>query len=315
MGIYDRDYIRKEGPSFLGSIASHGIVCKWLIAINVVAYVIQLMTRQPLMAGEFEGFARQMGLMGQSPFTDALEMNVPAVMHGEVWRVLTHAFLHSPGDVWHIVFNMLFLWWFGTDVEDIYGPREFLTMYLTACLVSGLSLVASYELNLSKSPLALGASGAVTSVMLIYACHYPSRNILLFWVLPVPIWLFVGFFVAKDFLGLLGAGGAGMSNIAFSAHLGGAAFGFLYYYYQWRILNLLPSFRFRQRSRPKLRLYQEEEPPVPVAASSVPEVDEQLEAKLDAVLAKLKQFGRDSLSPSEQEVLQKMSEIYKRRRT
>ena len=49
-------------------------------------------------------------------------------------RLLSYAFLHDPGDIFHILFNMLFLWWFGSDVEDLYGPREFLSFYLTAAL-------------------------------------------------------------------------------------------------------------------------------------------------------------------------------------
>src|SRR5262249_23949022 len=300
MGIYDREYYRKDGPSFLGSIASHGMVCKWLIAINVAAYVMQLLTAQSPQGG--------------GPFTLALFMDAEAVLHGEVWRLITCAFLHSP-DVMHILFNMLFLWWFGTDVEDIYGSREFLAFYLTAVLVSSLAFVATYAVGIDKSPYALGASGAVTAVLVVCACHYPTRTILLFWVLPVPIWVFVIFSVAKDFFGLLGA--RGDENIAFSMHLVGAVFGFLYYRYQWRLLSLLPNLKSWQRDRPNLRIYREEEarPQVPVAASASPDIDEQLEAKLDAVLAKYKQQGPDSLTPTEHEILKKGSEMYKRKRT
>jgi membrane associated rhomboid family serine protease len=308
MGIYDRDYYRREGPSFLDHITSGGKVCKWLIAINVVAYVIQLLTQR-------HGF----GFMGFGPFTEAFDLNPDKVMQGQVWRLLTSAFLHSP-DIYHILFNMLFLWWFGRDVEEIYGHREFLCMYLLAAIVSGSVYVACSELKWQANLPAYGASGAVTAVMIICACHDPYRTILLFWILPVPIWLFVVFAVAKDFFGLLGAGGLGMGNVAFSDHLGGAAFGFLYYRFQWRISTLLPDFQswFKARNRPALRVYREPEPepPVPVAAAPASgDVDEQLEAKLDAVLAKVSQHGKESLTDSEQQILQRASEIYRRRRT
>src|SRR5262249_50253653 len=104
-------------------------------------------------------------------------------------------------------------------------------------------------------------------------------------------------------------------------HLAGAAFGFLYYKNQWRVLNLLPNFRGwqRERARPKLRVYREEEAaaPVPVAApSSGPaDVDEQLEAKLDAVLEKVARFGQASLTDTERQILFRASEVYKRRRS
>jgi membrane associated rhomboid family serine protease len=301
MGIYDREYYRGDGPSFLGSITSGGKVCKWLIAINIVAFILQQATR----AGRADG-----------PFTDALELNVNAVLRGQVWRLLTYAFLHSPDNLYHILFNMLFLWWFGRDVETIYGHAEFLAMYLAAALVAGLAFVIGYTLG-AHGPLAYGASGAVMAVVLICACHDPHRTILLFFLVPVPIWLFVAFAVAKDAFALLGADRGG--SVAVTAHLGGAAFGFLYYRFQWRISTLVPDLRgwFRSRSRPALRVYREEEEPAAPVAVTAParDIDEQLEAKLDAVLAKVAQHGKESLTESEHQVLLKASEVYRRRRT
>ncbi len=308
MGIYDRDYYRRDGPSFLEHITSGGYVCKWLIAINIVAFIVQAMTMS-------HGF--RFDSMG--PFTDWLELDADKVFEGQVWRLLTYAFLHA--GFTHILFNMLFLWFFGQEVEEIYGHREFLWMYLTSAVVSGLVFVLAYKFNLQKGSLAIGASGAVTAVMIICACHAPHRTILLFWVLPVPIWLLVVFMVAKDFLGFFGASGIGMERVAASAHLGGAAFGFLYYRFQWRVTSLVPDFRswLKARNRPQLRVYrEEEEPESPVAVAATPggeDVDEQLEAKLDAVLAKVSQHGKESLTPKEQEILQRASEVYRRRRS
>src|SRR5207302_417120 len=98
----------------------------------------------------------------------------------------------------------------------------------------------------------------------------------------------------------------------------GAGFAWLYYKRHWRILDAWSQFRSwkRQLFRPKLRVYrQEQEEPVPVVSTSARDVDEQLEAKLDAVLAKMAQHGRGSLTDSEKQILQRASEIYKRRRT
>ena len=80
------------------------------------------------------------GAHGRSPFTDALELNVDRVVfHGEVWRLLTYAFLHDPGDIFHILFNMLLLYWFGCDMEEMYGPREFLVFYLVSAVAGGVA--------------------------------------------------------------------------------------------------------------------------------------------------------------------------------
>src|SRR5262245_46703261 len=104
MGIYDREYYRREGPSFLDSFHLRGQVCKWLIIINIAVYVVQLLTRRQLFPGVW--------LAG--PFTDALVLNVDLVLDGQVWRLLTYAFLHDDGTgfppqsgfYWHIIFNM-----------------------------------------------------------------------------------------------------------------------------------------------------------------------------------------------------------------
>src|SRR5207247_1895001 len=101
--------------------------------------------------------------------------------------------------IWqHIVFNMLFLWWFGSDVEDIYGSREFLAVYLLSAFLGGVGFFLAATAGLTGGGLCLGASGAVTAVMVLCALHYPTRVILLFFLLPVPIWLFVGFQVVQD---------------------------------------------------------------------------------------------------------------------
>src|SRR5262249_54510711 len=157
-----------------------------------------------------------------------------AVMRGEVWRLLTYAFLHDTGSVTHILFNMLFLWWFGSDVEAIYGPKEFLAIYLMAALAGGV-VFEGVSLLLPPpgvfDPLTgvqivtvrgcLGASGAVTAVMVLCACHYPTRIIMLFFLIPVPIWLFVIFMVAMD--GFVFVSGM-RTGVAVSVHLAGAGF-------------------------------------------------------------------------------------------
>lgn len=304
MGIYDREYYRKDGPSFLDSLAGMGRVCKWLILINIAAYILQLMT----LPGGFR--------FDDGWFTDAFILNTRKVLDGQVWRVLTYSFLHSP-TVWqHIVFNLLFLWWFGHDVEDVYGPREFLAFYLTAATLGGLAFVLT---NLDGG-LCLGASGAVTAVMVLCALHFPSKSILLFFVLPVPIWLFVIYQVAQDtFIFTTGA----HNGVAVVVHLTGALFAFVYYKRGWRLLGLVPDFKSwqRERARPRLRVYraEEEEAPEPVSVGAPPpaagDLDEQLEAKLDAVLEKVARFGQASLTDNERQILFRASEVYKRRRT
>jgi membrane associated rhomboid family serine protease len=318
MGIYDRDYYRREGPSFLGSFVDRGKVCKYLIGINIVFFVVQLLAPH---ATQFDPRRQEDVPYRYSIFTTALDLNPDAVLHGQVWRLITHAFLHEPiGFPWHILFNMLFLWWFGKEVEDLYGSKEFLAFYLFGAFFSGVCFLLVAIIVGDPTP-ALGASGAITAVLIVYAFHYPSR-IIYIWLLPIPIWLFVAFCVFKDLFGLVGTLQGVSAGTAFAGHLGGAAFGFAYFKQNWRVSNWLPdlsSWRRNQvRRRSKLRVYREDEPmrtPVAVAAPPTFDVDEQLEAKLDAVLQKVSQSGRDSLTDSERQILVRASEIYKKRRS
>jgi membrane associated rhomboid family serine protease len=302
MGIYDREYYRRTGPRYLDALASTGSACKWLIGINIAVYVLQFASRS---VGHPEGLV-----------SDFLILDPEAVKHGELWRLLTYAFLHDTRIWQHIVFNMLFLWWFGSDVETIYGTKEFLAFYLVSAVLGGLGY-ETWALVADKTNPCLGASGAVTAAMVLYALHFPHKVILLFFVLPVPIWLFVGFQVIQDAFIFLGQRETGT---AVTVHLAGAAFGFLYYKTQWRLTSLLPSIRDwrAQQRRPKLRVLRpEDDLPEALAVGAPPTLppDEQLEAKVDAVLAKVARSGQASLTDSERQILLRASELYKRRRS
>jgi membrane associated rhomboid family serine protease len=346
MGIYDREYYRKEGPSFLGSFTDQGKACKWLIAINVIFFVVQITVPRvtswlDLRVGRTadpnaEAILRhldQRQLQDIPPeqreqieeMREQFEsLNRPGVLQGQVWRLLTYAFLHDRGSIWHIVFNMLFLWWFGHEMEELYGPREFTIFYIVAAFLGGVAYFLWSWARGNMVP-CVGASGAVMAVMVLYAFHYPTRIIRLWWFLPIPIWLFVGFYVAQDAFFFT-------SDIhtttAVTVHLAGAAFGFAYYKGNWRVAPLwqaVTRFRLPQR-RPRVRIFDEEEPvarrprpataPAPTGITTAPTAapaDEHLEAQVDAVLEKVARSGRDSLTESEKALLVRASEVYKRK--
>ena len=256
MGIYDREYYRKTGPRYLDVFGVSGTACKWLIGINVVVFVLQFATRT---RGDIQGLV-----------SNFLILSPQDVLHGEVWRLLTYAFLHDTRTWMHIVFNMLFLWWFGSEVETIYGTKEFVGFYLVSAFLGGCAFTVWSLADPERArSVCLGASGAVTAVMVLFACHFPRKVILLFFVVPVPIWLFVAFQVGQDAFAFLGNRDTGT---AVAVHLAGTAFGFAYYKTQWRVTNLLPSFRAwrMQQRRPKLRVLRPDDDlpeAVPVGAS------------------------------------------------
>ena len=324
MGFQDRDYFRSTGRDRWSFSA--GQMCKTLVIINIAIFLIQLVTADTRNPFDAKG----------GPFTDALLMDPQKVFfEGQIWRLLTAAFLHDTHTPWHIIVNMLILWYFGQDVEELYGPKEFLAFYLTAAVISNLIWGATANFahpnvvppgvppglaeQFNAPQQALGASGAIFAVAVLCACHYPFRTILLFFVLPVPLWLVVGIYVMVDLVTFMNRNAFG---VAVGAHLAGAAFGYVYFKTNFRILSAWSKLKgwFAARPRPRpatLKLYrppaQEERPAYDEPARSP--VDEQLEAKVDAVLAKLSRLGRDQLSDEEKQLLERAAEIFRRRRS
>jgi membrane associated rhomboid family serine protease len=297
MGINDRDYYRDEGPSFLGSLNDQGKACTWLIGINIACFILQILTLGPR------------GDLG--PFTNATILDARLVFQGQIWRLITSVFLHDTGGFFHILFNMLALWWFGRQVEDHLGTKEFLLMYLTAGVLASLAFCLTYALGFN-GPRALGASGAVAGVLMLCACYFPGQVIYLFFILPIPLWWIIIFMIASDgYQLLMGRVRPTPGEVASAAHLGGLLFGYLYFRLGWRLSRWLVA-PARPRAKPKLRLYDPEpEPPRPTSARRL--ADEHLEAQVDAILEKIARVGMAGLTDSEREILQKASDEIRRR--
>lgn len=304
MGFYDRDYYRRERSGFFSAFEGTGQVCVTIIVVTVVAFLVQVGTR----------ITPQMPNSGW--FTNAFEFQPSAILQGQVWRLVTYAFLHSTESILHIVFNMLIFWMVGREIESIYGPREFLAFYLVAALIGGLAqLFAGWMIPQLAGPM-LGASGAVTAVLVLFAMHFPTRVFYFMLVIPMPVIALVALSVLIDILGLVSGQAKG---VAVACHLGGAAFGFVYHKLDWRITRFwprMPDLKKMTRRQPRLRVFRgdESDEPVGVHASNRPAPDSQLEAELDSVLEKVSRFGKSSLTDRERQILMRASEIYRNKR-
>ncbi|MGL4552763.1 MAG: rhomboid family intramembrane serine protease [Gemmataceae bacterium] len=294
MGINERDYYRKEGPSIFGSPEDQGKACTWLIGVTVGVFVVQMLTR----AKTYDGWA-------SGPFTEALLLDAPKVFRGEVWRLLTAAFLHSESGVYHILFNMLGLWWFGRQIEDRIGTREFLVLYLAAAAFSSAFYCVSYAAGFN-GPRALGASGAVAAVLMLSALYFPQQIVYLMFVIPVPIWFIVVMMLATDGYALLARDPS--NQVASAGHLGGLFFGFAYDRLGLKLTGLIRTGWLKPR--PRLRLYapETEESRRPSRIN-----DEHLEAQMDVILEKVGRVGMNGLTDKERDLLMKASEAIRRR--
>jgi membrane associated rhomboid family serine protease len=231
------------------------------------------------------------------------------VEHGQVWRLLTHAFCHDRLSIWHILLNMLFLYWFGCTLESMYGTREFVLFYLSAAVVAGIAYVG-VDLAMGSNAPAIGASGAVMAVTMLYALHFPYETIYVMWFLPLPMWLLMVFYVIWDVHPLLlQLGGEQFSTgIGHAAHLGGLAFGFLYGWFQWRLEPLVAWIPgMRGGTRPDPIRYRDRT----TSRSLGP--DPEME-RVDEILRKISDVGQASLTDEERALLASASERMKRRR-
>ena len=175
-----------------------------------------------------------------------------------IWQLVTYMFLH--GGISHILFNMLTLWMMGTELEHKWGTRFFTKFYFVCGIGAGLTHVLLGILpfgfaNQFYYPLTIGASGAIFGLLLAYAVYFPTRPILMFFIFPVPAKYFVMILGAIQLM--LAAGGGG--GIAYTAHLGGIATGYLYL--KGFRLNLFSEIQYRylkwriNRTRRKFDVY------------------------------------------------------------
>ena len=136
----------------------------------------------------------------------------------QYYRLVTSGFLHLDGI--HLLMNMLSLYFFGPQIERMYGPVEFLTIYLSA--IVGGDLLALY-VHRYHDYRALGASGGVAGIIFAHILLFPGGSINFFYGLPFPIpsWLFAIIYLAGSFYAMQ----RGMSNVGHDAHLGGALVG------------------------------------------------------------------------------------------
>jgi membrane associated rhomboid family serine protease len=244
-----------------------------------------------------EMLARMPG-MRTSIIQDWFELNPKkTVEHGQIWRLVTSAFCHNRYGLWHILFNMLLLYWFGQRLEQMYGPTEFLLFYLAAAVCSSLAYVALAYHSGSTLP-AIGASGAIMAVMMVYVIFYPFEQFLLFWFIPLPLWALLSIYLLYDLhpvlLALAGEGT--FSGVAHASHLGGLAFGFLYWRSGCRLEPILDRILPARPGR-KAMAFRE-----PVIRKFVPR-DGELTDRVDEILKKISEQGTDSLTDAERDVL------------
>lgn len=189
-------------------------------------------------------------MLGGHEMKDAIDYFALHHYQADVFRpyqIVTHMFMH--GSFFHLLFNMLSLWMFGSMLEKIWGPKRFLTFYFICGVAAAVTQLASYVydfrnidgISLSTEEISqyqeilrlnatVGASGAIMGVVAAFGYLFPNTQL---FIMPIPFpikakWAILGIIALDVFGGVVKVQG---DNIAHFAHVGGAVTGFLLVYF------------------------------------------------------------------------------------
>jgi membrane associated rhomboid family serine protease len=182
---------------------SNAPAVKSLIAANVAMFLLQSVSHG--------GLDELLALWPLTP--------IDGRVYFHVWQIVTYAFLHSTENIGHLLFNMLGLWMFGTEIERYVGSRRLLTCYFASVITAALTQLFVPQWLGAPPAATIGASGGVFGLLLAYALLFPHRKVVpLIPPIPMPAWVFAAVYAGLElFMGVTGT----LSGIAHFAHLGG----------------------------------------------------------------------------------------------
>lgn len=282
----------------------NGLIQIILINITVFAVVLVLRVILTLSGGQELYQSLMQWLM--------LPASIPKFLT-RPWTLVTYFFLHE--GVFHILFNMLFLYWFGRIIKEFLGGGKLVSLYILGGLAGGITYLLIYNLlpyfsDRVAGSVMLGASGAVFAVVVGAATLTPNYTMYLLFLGPVRIKYIALFYVLLSF-----AQSAGPNAGGELAHLGGAAIGYIYIKQlqagndigQWihATLAFFKSFFVRQ---PKVKVSYRRSAKKSTAgkqskATSVKSSTNASQDEIDAILDKISQSGYESLSKEEKQKL------------
>ena len=270
MGIYDRDYTQQDDSTSYGrsggvrwGLPQTSPVVTYLLIANVAMFLASLI---PPVKTFFDNWLR----LDTTSTVSILE----------AWRLISYQFLHA--DFWHILFNMLGLFFLGPTLERHWGSNRFLRFYLMCGTAGGLLYILLSSVHLLSMGTLIGASGAILGLLAACAILFPHFVVFII-IFPVPIRIAAIIFIAMYIFNIV-ARGANAGGDA--AHFAGMITGAVYVFSQ----PVLEQMRLRRKSgawEKKMTAYRT------------------LQAEVDRILEKVHQSGIQSLTRAERKTLEK----------
>ncbi len=289
---YNDRYYR---PSLFGGFSFFPPVIKFLMIINGIVYLLQVFFGQFYFVNEF---GRPVTLESYMVKYFAL---IPIGEGFRPWQLLTFQFMH--GSFSHILFNMLYMWMFGTELENLWGSRKFLIYYLTCGIGAGLTQLFLAPLFESGVAPTVGASGGIYGLLMAFAIYFPRRPIYLYFFIPIPAMYLIGFMILIELFSV-----GDFSLTAHLAHIGGAFIGVMYIlferYFNFSLDGLVDKFL----SRRKMKYYSsstryQDVDYYEIDEKTSPPKDAIDQEEIDRILDKISKYGYQSLTEEEKRIL------------
>lgn len=300
--LYDRPYMRESPEDFAPSKTS---MVTTLIVITVAVFVAQ-----QVMNVFFPGF----GGSDNRFMSDWFALSGEHFRELKVWTILSYGLLHSTAGFFHILGNMLGLYFIGRIVEPLIGRERFLGLYVAGTLVGGIVYLL---FHFNGGGLVVGASASVMAILAFFCLLYPERPItlLIFFILPVtmkPKWVFWGS-LAISAGGLLFYELPGESGVAHSAHLGGLLTGILYFrYIHKRSGSLFTSSKPRTTVEEPAWFKRKQKAEHSISYKVNRSNRDELQKEVDRILDKINASGFGSLNDVEKQTLDRAKDILSR---
>lgn len=255
------------------------------IGINVALFIVTALL------GVFFDFAGQKGFIKGLVDNYLAFPSNPNHWLTHIYTIISYQFFHA--DVFHILFNMIWLYWMGQLFLDFVKPRQFHFVYLVGGIIGVVFFALIYNLvpyYAGRNATIIGSSAAVSAVLVACATLVPNYSIRLMFLGNVKIKFLVLAFILLDILGTTGTNAGGSL-----AHLGGALFGFVYIKLLQNGTDLSSVFK----KKPKLKVVRND--------TFKPKNTGVNQKDVDAILDKISQSGYDKLTKEEKETLFKAS--------
>ncbi len=292
-------------------------VLKWLLGLNIGIYALEALLGSMRLGGVPLGYyLHRFGYL--FPFDS------PSFIPTQLF---TYMFMHA--GLTHLLFNMLALWMFGMQLEQVWGSKKFLIYYLLCGLGGGIAhMIMSPVLSEGMAGPLVGASGAIFGLLIGFGLLFPEQPIYLYFFFPIKAKYFVALYIGLEVMFLSNGSSDGVSHLA---HLGGAVVGIVYMLVSVGVPTILSNFKSRSRDERVKSIWQggqqnggmfkrpdRDDEPIEAeyhevgTAIATKKTDARgmriiTQADVDAILDKIGASGYQSLSQEERDILSEAS--------